>query len=97
MRITVLGAGLAGVTAAYHLQQDGHEVTVVDRQPAAALETSFANAGLLSTGHAFAWASPRALSAMVCTCAFCFSVRPTSVASASTCSPPRPPPPCRAN
>jgi D-amino-acid dehydrogenase len=65
MRITVLGAGLAGVTAAYHLQEDGHEVTVVDRQPAAALETSFANAGLVSTGHAFAWASPRAAQIML--------------------------------
>jgi len=60
MRITILGAGLAGVTAAYRLLQDGHEVSVVERQPAAALETSFANAGLISTGHAFAWASPRA-------------------------------------
>ena len=65
MRITVLGAGLAGVTAAWHLQQDGHEVTVVERQPQAALETSFANAGLISTGHAFAWASPRAVQVML--------------------------------
>jgi D-amino-acid dehydrogenase len=64
MHITILGAGLAGVTAAWRLQQDGHEVTVVDRQPAAALETSFANAGLVSTGHAFAWASPRAAQIM---------------------------------
>ena len=45
--------------------QDGHEVTVVDRQPQAALETSFANAGLISTGHAFAWASPRAVRVML--------------------------------
>jgi D-amino-acid dehydrogenase len=65
MRITVLGAGLAGVTAAWHLQADGHEVTVVDRQPEAALETSFANAGLISAGHAFAWASPRAVRVML--------------------------------
>ena len=65
MRVTVLGAGLAGVTAAWHLQADGHEVTVVDRQPQAALETSFANAGLISTGHAFAWASPRAVQVML--------------------------------
>ena len=65
MRIAVLGAGLAGVTAAWYLQEDGHEVTVVDRQPDAALETSFANAGLISTGHAFAWASPRAVRIML--------------------------------
>jgi len=65
MRITILGAGLAGVTAAWHLQRDGHEITVVDRQPQAALETSFANAGLISAGHAFAWASPRAMRIML--------------------------------
>jgi D-amino-acid dehydrogenase len=65
MRIVVLGAGLAGVTAAWHLLGDGHEVTVVDRQPGAALETSFANAGLVSSGHAFAWASPRAARIML--------------------------------
>ena len=40
MRVVVLGAGLAGVPTAYHLLKDGHEVTVVDRQPSAALETS---------------------------------------------------------
>ena len=65
MRVTVLGAGLAGVTAAWYLQEDGHEVTVVERQPQAALETSFANAGLISAGHAFAWASPRAVRIML--------------------------------
>lgn len=65
MRIAVLGAGLAGVTAAWHLLADGHEVTVVDRRSEAALETSFANAGLVSTGHAFAWASPRAAQIML--------------------------------
>ena len=58
MRITVLGAGLAGVTAAYHLQQDGHEVTVVDRQPGPALETSFANGGQISVNHVTPWATP---------------------------------------
>ncbi len=60
MRILIMGAGLAGVTAAFELLEDGHDVTIVDRQPGPALETSFANAGLVAPGHAFAWGSPRA-------------------------------------
>lgn len=60
MKIVVLGSGIVGVTSAYFLARDGHEVTVVDRQPVAANETSFANAGLIAPGHAFAWASPKA-------------------------------------
>jgi D-amino-acid dehydrogenase len=60
MRVLVLGAGVAGVTAAYELLQDGHEVTVLERHAEPACETSFANAGLVAPGHAYAWASPRA-------------------------------------
>ena len=60
MRILIMGAGLAGVTAAFELLEDGHDITVIDRQPGPALETSFANAGLVAPGHAFAWGSPRA-------------------------------------
>lgn len=60
MRIAVLGAGLIGVSSAWHLAEDGHEVTVVDRQPDAALETSFANGGQISTSHAEPWANPAA-------------------------------------
>ena len=60
MHVVVLGAGLLGVTTAYYLAEEGHQVTVLDRQPEAARETSFANAGLLTPGHASAWASPRA-------------------------------------
>ena len=59
MKILVLGSGIAGVTAAWWLLRDGHEVTVVDRQPAPARETSYANAGLVAPGHSFAWASPK--------------------------------------
>lgn len=59
MKVLVMGAGVAGVTAAYQLLKDGHEVVVVDRQPEAANETSFANAGLVAPGHSFAWASPK--------------------------------------
>ncbi|MCI0431846.1 MAG: D-amino acid dehydrogenase [Rhodospirillales bacterium] len=60
MRIIVLGAGVVGVATAYCLARDGHEVTVVDRQPGPARETSFSNAGLVAPGHVYAWASPRA-------------------------------------
>jgi D-amino-acid dehydrogenase len=60
MHVVVLGAGLLGVTTAYYLAREGHSVTVVDRQKQPARETSYANAGLLTPGHAYAWASPRA-------------------------------------
>jgi D-amino-acid dehydrogenase len=58
MHVLVIGAGLAGVTAAWELREAGHEVTVVDRGSEAATETSFANAGLVCPGHALPWASP---------------------------------------
>src|SRR5258708_36664564 len=60
MRILVLGAGVVGVTAAWYLSQDGHEVTVLDRHPGAALETSFANGGQMSASYAEPWANPGA-------------------------------------
>lgn len=60
MRTVVLGAGLMGVTTAWALAKEGHEVLVIDRQPVAANETSFANAGLVAPGHALTWSSPRA-------------------------------------
>lgn len=58
MRVVVLGAGVIGVTTAYYLAKAGHEVTVIDRQPGPALETSFANAGEISPGYASPWAAP---------------------------------------
>ena len=58
MRVIVLGAGVIGVTSAYYLSRAGHEVTVIDRQPGPALETSFANAGEVSPGYASPWAAP---------------------------------------
>ncbi|HEV3178389.1 MAG TPA: D-amino acid dehydrogenase [Stellaceae bacterium] len=60
MQIVVLGAGVVGVTTAYQLAKDGHEVTVIDRQPIAANETSFGNAGMIAPGHSYTWASPKA-------------------------------------
>lgn len=58
MKVVVLGAGVIGVTSAFYLAEAGHEVTLVDRQPAPALETSFANAGEISPGYASPWAGP---------------------------------------
>jgi len=60
MKVIVFGAGLLGVTSAYFLRQQGHDVTVVDRQAAAAAETSFANGGQISVSHAEPWANPGA-------------------------------------
>ena len=58
MRVIVLGGGVVGVTSAWYLARDGHEVTVVDRQPGPALETSFANGGQISVSYAEPWANP---------------------------------------
>ena len=58
MRVVVLGSGVIGVTSAWYLAQAGHEVTVIDRQPGPALETSFANAGEVSFGYCSPWAAP---------------------------------------
>ena len=58
MRVIVLGSGVVGVTSAYYLARAGHDVTVIDRQPGPALETSFANAGQISPGYASPWAAP---------------------------------------
>ena len=60
MKVLVLGAGVVGTTSAWFLAKAGHEVTVVDRQAGAGLETSFANGGQISVSHAVPWANPAA-------------------------------------
>jgi D-amino-acid dehydrogenase len=60
MKVIVLGAGLLGVTSAYFLREQGHDVVVVDRQASPAAETSFANGGQISVSHAEPWANPSA-------------------------------------
>jgi D-amino-acid dehydrogenase len=60
MKIIVLGAGILGTTSAWFLRRDGHEVTVVDRQPGAGLETSYANGSQISVSYAEPWANPGA-------------------------------------
>lgn len=58
MKVVVLGAGVIGVTSAWYLQQSGHDVTVIEREAGAALQTSYANAGQVSWGYARPWAAP---------------------------------------
>ncbi len=58
MKVIVLGGGVIGVTSAYYLNKEGHEVTLIDRQPGVGLETSFANGGQISVSHAEPWANP---------------------------------------
>jgi D-amino-acid dehydrogenase len=57
MKMIVLGAGIIGVSTAWHLLERGHEVTVVERQRDAALETSFANAAQISVSYCEPWAN----------------------------------------
>jgi len=61
MRVAVLGAGVVGVASAWYLARAGHEVTLLDRQSGAGMETSFANGGQISVGHAVPWARPSVL------------------------------------
>ncbi len=58
MKVAVIGAGIVGVTTAYELASDGHEVTVFERRGSAAEETSFANAGVVAPGYVTPWAAP---------------------------------------
>ncbi len=60
MRVVVMGGGVVGVTTAYQLLHDGHEVTLLERKEEVARGTSFGNAGMIAPGHSFAWSSPRA-------------------------------------
>jgi len=58
LKIAVFGAGVTGVTTAYFLAKEGMDVTVFDRQGAAAEETSFANGGQISVSQPFPWSNP---------------------------------------
>jgi len=65
MKTLVLGAGIIGISTAWHLAERGHEVIVVDRQPDAALETSFANAAQISVSYCEPWANRQAPAKML--------------------------------
>jgi D-amino-acid dehydrogenase len=58
MKVAVIGAGIIGVTTAFELAVDGHDVTVFERRSSAAEETSFANAGVIAPGYVTPWAAP---------------------------------------
>ncbi|HWZ46950.1 MAG TPA: D-amino acid dehydrogenase [Herbaspirillum sp.] len=60
MKVIVLGAGIIGTSSAWFLNKQGHDVTVLERQPGAAQETSFANGGQISVSHAEPWSNPAA-------------------------------------
>lgn len=60
MKVIVLGSGIIGTSSAWFLNKAGHDVTVIERQPGAARETSFANGGQISVSHAEPWANPSA-------------------------------------
>jgi D-amino-acid dehydrogenase len=60
VKVVVLGAGVIGTATAWFLRVAGHEVTVLERQPVAGTETSFANGGQIAVSHAEPWANPSA-------------------------------------
>jgi D-amino-acid dehydrogenase len=60
MKILILGGGIAGVTTAYYLGKDGHEVTLLEANESLGLEATSGNAGIIAPGHSFAWGSPKA-------------------------------------
>lgn len=58
MKIAVIGAGIVGITTAYELARDGHDVTVFERTNAAAEGASFANTGIMSASMTSPWSIP---------------------------------------
>ena len=56
--VIVLGGGVVGVASAWFLTRNGCRVTLIERGGQAALETSFANAGLITPSMSDPWASP---------------------------------------
>ena len=57
MKVVVLGAGIIGISTAWHLLARGHDVTIIERQSGAAMETSFANAAQISVSYCEPWAN----------------------------------------
>lgn len=58
MHVIVVGAGIVGVTTAYYLRRDGHDVTVIERRSGVAQEASFANAGVMAPSYVAPWSQP---------------------------------------
>lgn len=60
MKTVILGGGIIGVTSAYYLAKEGHDVTVIEQREELGQDATGGNAGLIAPGHSFAWASPQA-------------------------------------
>lgn len=60
MRALILGGGVVGISTAYQLQQEGYDVTVLEKAERVAEGASFGNAGMIAPGHSFVWSSPKA-------------------------------------
>lgn len=58
MKVLIMGGGVIGVSTAWYLAKEGCEVTLLEKNSATAMETSFANAGEISPGYATPWAAP---------------------------------------
>ncbi len=58
MRVAVIGAGVVGVSTAYFLAQNGHQVSVIEQQGNVCEQASLGHAGLLGPGHLLPLAAP---------------------------------------
>ena len=58
MKIAIVGAGVIGVSTAYYLQKQGHQISVFEKMPGPGLEASYANAGLLTPSLCDPWNAP---------------------------------------
>ena len=56
MKVVVMGAGLAGVTTAWYLAKEGHEVVVIDREREVAAVASYSTTGIVAASRAYPWA-----------------------------------------
>jgi len=65
MRVVIIGCGLAGVTTAWFLRQRGVDVVVVEREPAPARQTSYANGSMITPSLADPWNAPGAFSTLL--------------------------------
>jgi D-amino-acid dehydrogenase len=60
MHVAIIGSGILGVTSAYYLNQHGIEVTVLEKEPKAALGASYGNGGYLQASVPDPWNAPGA-------------------------------------
>ena len=58
MTTVVLGAGAVGTATAWYLKKSGHDVVLLDRQPGAAMETSWGNGGVIHASEVEPWSQP---------------------------------------